>query len=246
MAGWAAARPVLRGEVPLEAAPVALPPPAALPANERRRTTEIIRLALAVAEEALSDQTGDFASVFATSEGDLYIVDRICRALLMPERPVSPTLFHNSVHNAPAGYLSIARHNPAPYSSLSAVDGSVAAGLLEAVTQVVTEGTDVLLVAYDGPPPEPLYGKRPIAGVFGAALLLTPDGEGATGARLGIAPATGETEPTPCSSPALERMRTGNPAARILPLLSALAAEAAQTIILPGLGGSRLRVEVQP
>ena len=129
---WPSARPVLAGSVPHKAVDPALPPPAALPANERRRATALVRLALAVATEALDGYAGEFASVFASSEGDLFITDHICRALLMPERPVSPTLFHNSVHNAPAGYLSIACRNRAPYTSISAVDETVAAGLLEA------------------------------------------------------------------------------------------------------------------
>ncbi len=243
---WSSARAVLAGSVPHEAVEPALSPPAALPANERRRTTALVRLALAVAAEALDGHAGEFASVFASSEGDLFITDHICRALLMPERPVSPTLFHNSVHNAPAGYLSIACRNRAPYTSISAVDETVAAGLLEAVTQLVTEARDVLLLAYDAPPPEPLKSARPISGPFGAALLLAPASDAADGPRLTLEALTGEASPSVCEVPSLETLRQTSPSARILPLLAALAGAAPQTVVLPASGGKRLRMTIAP
>ena len=243
---WNSARPILRGDAPHDAVAPELPAPAALPANERRRTTALVRLALAVAGQALEGYAGEFASVFASSEGDLFITDHICRALLMPERPVSPTLFHNSVHNAPAGYLSIARRNTAPYSSISAVDGTVAAGLLEALTQLVTEGRDVLLLVYDAPPPEPLKSARPISGPFGAALLLAPAAAGEDGPRLTLDTVASGAQPTVCSGPSLEHLRQSSPSARILPLLVALAEQTEQAVVLPGMDGNRWQMTVSP
>ncbi|MET0042628.1 MAG: beta-ketoacyl synthase chain length factor, partial [Candidatus Thiodiazotropha sp. 6PLUC3] len=68
-----------------------------------------IKIALQAAEEALRDYSDSegVLSVFSSSEGDLDIIDQICLALSQEDRPVSPTQFHNSVHNAPAGYWSI-------------------------------------------------------------------------------------------------------------------------------------------
>ena len=53
LAGWAAAAPVLRGEVPYARAD--LPPyqPEVLPPNERRRASQAVRLAFAAAEDAM-------------------------------------------------------------------------------------------------------------------------------------------------------------------------------------------------
>ena len=48
------------------------------------------------------------------------------------------------------------------------------------------------------------------------------------------------------SDPALEALRLGNPSARSLPLLSALARGEAATIVLPLLDHQMLRVRVQP
>ena len=94
------------------------------------------------------------------------------------ERDVSPTRFHNSVHNAPAGYWSIATGARGPSTSLCAHESSFAAGLLEAAIQAHAEATRVLLIAYDLPHPFPLSAVAPVSAPFGVALLLAP-------ARLG-------------------------------------------------------------
>ncbi|MEW8383556.1 MAG: beta-ketoacyl synthase chain length factor, partial [Candidatus Thiodiazotropha taylori] len=106
---WPEASALLQGEDDYQGGE--LPPlkPSMLKPNERRRTTRTIKIALQAAEEALQGFTGSesLASVFSSSEGDLDIIDQICLALTEEGRPVSPTQFHNSVHNAPAGYWSI-------------------------------------------------------------------------------------------------------------------------------------------
>ena len=66
-----------------------------------------------------------------SSDGDGEIVHRLCTALASPAAEVSPTDFHNSVHNAATGYWSIGAHSSAPSTALCAYDGSFAAGLLE-------------------------------------------------------------------------------------------------------------------
>src|SRR3546814_3937116 len=43
---------------------------------------------------------GDLATVFAGSDADMAILQRISAALATPERIVSPTDFHNSVHRS--------------------------------------------------------------------------------------------------------------------------------------------------
>jgi hypothetical protein len=161
---------VLLGAVPYVPDEVLVPAPAALPAAERRRTGLPVRLALAVGLDALAQSTRrdePVASVFTSSGGDGRVIDEICQVLTSVERQVSPTRFHNSVHNAPAGYWSIALRSHAPSISLCCYDWSFAAGLLEAGAQCVTEGVPVLLVSYEVPYPEPLYAIRPVTGVLG-------------------------------------------------------------------------------
>lgn len=159
LAGWAQAQAVLRGEQVY--APQALEPyqPALLPANERRRATPAVRLAFRVAEEAVHNADAaprDLASVFATAEADTTILHRICSALAQESRAVSPTDFHNSVHNAAAGYWSIATKATRPSVTLAAYDATFITGLIEACGLVHGEGCKVLLAVYDLQPPEPL------------------------------------------------------------------------------------------
>ena len=241
---FAQARPALAGREPLIPEAVTIPPSTLLPANERRRTTQTIRLAMKVAEEAT--EGGDrerMRSVFASSSGDMDIIDRICAALTEPEPMLSPTQFHNSVHNAAAGNWSIATANPAPATALSAFDATLAAGLLEAATLQLAEGGEVLLVAYDVPSMDSFREVRPVREPFAVALRLGP----CAGARwqLGL-DYTDDTPVTPCVSPELEALRQVNPAARVLPLLERLARDAAADVTLPAPLGRRLGIRLEP
>ncbi len=225
---WDTARPVLAGHEPYVPADFVLPPPAQLSPAERRRAIPSVRLALAVGAAAIAGSGLDPATmpaVFASSGADGETIGGILSALALPGREVSPTRFHNSVHNAPSGYWSLAVHSREPVTSLSAYDGSFAAGLLEAAAQTVCGNVVVLLVAYDLPYPEPLHGVRPIAASFGVALVLSPARSERSLAELRIAttPLSAD-EATECGGHRLEWLRRGNPAARSLPLLEALAA----------------------
>lgn len=244
---WATAQRQLAEHIPFDlSAPLPKLMPALLPANERRRTTSLIRLALQAALDAIQNAPNtpsEFSTVFATSGGDLAVVDSILRALQTPGKPVSPTQFHNSVHNAPAGYWSIATGSHSPSTSISAFDGSFAAGLLDAATQLAADQQHVLLVAYDEPPPQPLYDCRPLAGPFGVALLLGKPNSDRTNIDVAL---VGSEDETHLADRALEQLRRNNPAARSLPLMSYLARHERGTTIVPYLVDRAVRIEVMP
>src|ERR1700693_408269 len=70
----------------------------------------LMRIAVAPAEQALHRTAiapRDMALVFASPEAAGVITHQLCE-VLAGSREVSPTQFHNSVHNAPSGYYSIA------------------------------------------------------------------------------------------------------------------------------------------
>ena len=244
---WAAAATVLRGEAPYAYADLPAHAPALLSANERRRATATVRLAFRAAEDAIATSrfgAHQLATVFSSSEADTPVMHRICSALATPQRLVSPTDFHNSVHNAAAGYWSIAAGCRAPSISLSAWDAGFAAGLLEAAALAEIDGHDVLLVAYDVPAPEPLHQKRPLSCSFGVAMVLTPNP--GYGHRIDLHLLDAQASESRMQDPALEALRVGNPAARALPLLQLLAQRRAGAVTLPGSGHSRLRISVAP
>lgn len=247
LADWPRGAAVLRGEQSHASAPIELPPPAALPSAERRRTGATVRLALAAGLEALDGcglEGAGLATVFTSSGGDGAICHEICSALATPERQISPTRFHNSVHNAASGYWSIALGATASSTALAAYDGSFAAGLLEALCQLGATGGPVLLVAYETDYPEPLRTARPIAAPFATALLLATEPGTRTAAHL---QASLTTQPADTlSEPSLEALRTGVPAARALPLLERIARNAGGRVVLDYLHDLRLAVSITP
>lgn len=242
--GWAASRGVLAGQRPYQ--PAALPPPAgaSLPATERRRATQVTRLVVDVAAATLAASgLTDVATVFASSGGEVAVIHQIFEELTQPAPILSPTQFHNSVHNTAAGYWSIATGVRTPSSSICGFDDSFGCGLLEALVQCSVEQLPVLLIACDYPPLFPLSERRPLTAPFAAGLLLTPHATMTSLARLRAA-FVADQPATSLTDPALEALRCGNPAARSLPLLVTLAAGLPDSLTFGcGMAGS-VRVEV--
>jgi len=245
LADWPAAVSVLTEAHRYQRERTVLPVPSALPSAERRRAGRVTRLALAVGAEAVAQAGLDarsLPSVFSSSGGDGEVCHEICVALAGDDRLISPTRFHNSVHNAAAGYWSIAYSCAQSSVSLCAHDASFAAGLLEALCQLALNTAPVLLVAYDADYPQPLRARRPIPDAFGVGLLLAPSGCGPALASLKIELC--EDAATKMQSPELEALRISIPAARSLPLLQRLAQSRRGRIILDYLDTARLAVEI--
>jgi len=250
LAGWEQACAVLIGAEPYLPAAVSLPAAELLPPAERRRTGQSVKLALAVGMEALVGAGVSAAqapsTIFTSSGADGVVIHEICEALARPEREVSPTRFHNSVHNAPAGYWSIALRSHAPSTSLCAYDWSFAAGLIEAGIQLAGDREVVLLVSYDLPYPEPLGLARPMTGIVGAALLLRRAPTASSLARIDVEVECGSRPVTQVDIAGLEALRAANPTGRALPLLRALAGAAATEVVLDYLGTATLAIKVTP
>jgi len=244
MTDWASAQLPLREPQRWVATPTVVPAPPRLPPTERRRAGPGIRAAVAVADAACAMagiDAAEPATVFAASSSDPAICHAICEALATPERLVSPTRFTNSVHNAAAGYWHIAVRGMQPSTSLAAYDATFAAGLLEAAATCAAQGRPVLLVACDVPFPPPLHALRPLADTFACALLLRPRSDRWT---LGLSTCRGEAA-TPVEPDALDLLRRSVPAARALPLLQALARDAATRIVLDDEHGFGLALQVE-
>jgi hypothetical protein len=247
--GWSTSQAVLSGACDFARTPIRLPPSPLLPPAERRRTVSTVKLCLLVASDAFAAAQRDpaaTATVFTSSGGDGETIHGILETLAADEIEVSPTRFHNSVHNAPSGYWTIATGTHEPTTCLCVHDASFSAGLLDAAAQVNVDDRAVGLVAYDLPYPEPLNAVRTITSVFAVALILTPAATPATFATLDIELTSEACEPTKASGVALEALRRGNPAARSLPLLQALARRSGTRIMLEHLAGNSLVVSVAP
>jgi len=242
--GWDACRDMLAGRAPFARAKTVVPAPEALPATERRRAGVAVKLALAAGLEAARAarcEPGECAAVFASSGGETENCHAICEALASEDRLISPTRFHNSVHNAPAGYWGIATGATQAADCIAAFDASATAGLLEALVRVANEpARAVLLLAYDCPYPDPLRAVRPIPEAFAVGMVLTSDGEGPR-----LQASLGPGAPDAMADAGLESLRREIPAARLLPLLAAIAAGGARSVALEYLDGTVLHVAAQ-
>jgi len=242
---WAAAAAVLRQEVAYQPLATLLPAPGVLPPAERRRAGRIIKLALAVGAEAVTHARADartLPTVFSSSGGDGDNCHEICVTLASEDRQISPTRFHNSVHNAAAGYWSIAYGCTRASTSLCAGDASFGAGMLEALALLACGAESVLMLAYDADYPQPLRATRDIPDAFAIALLFAPaDSEHAL-AQLQCE-LVGEP-PDTLDDQHLEALRRSIPAARGLPLLHSLAHRRAGSVCLDYLDGTRLAIGV--
>lgn len=237
---WAAARAFAAGGALAPDAP-AKPAPQLLAPNERRRAPESVAVALEVALAACSDAGLDpktLPSVFASTHGDLAITDYMCATLASDPAAISPTRFHNSVHNAAAGYWTIGNGCTAATTAISAFDASFAQGLVEALCQLAAGEDAVLLAAYDTAAVGPAATLWASSGLLGGALVLRRAG---TGPRLSAVLEEGEA---PAASGPLARHAAANAMAPMLPLFDALAAGGTGAILHAG-PGRRLRVELQ-
>ena len=243
---WVTSQAILSGQQPYQTAKTILPPPAILPSAERRRSGAIVKLTLATGLEAVTAAGLDAStlpSVFSSSGGDGDNCHAICEMLASDDRQISPTRFHNSVHNAAAGYWSIAMGAMTPSSVLSAYDASFGAGLLEAMTQVVIDNTHSILLACDTHYPEPLFSARPITDAFGISLVLAPQQSAQSLAKITVKLTDANADQMDAE---LERLRRAIPAARGLPLLQAIAMQQHKHVVLDYLDNTRLAVDVAP
>lgn len=234
--GWDAARAAFRGEGMPAAAALRRPSAELLAPAERRRAPDTVALALEVglcAVDASGHRAADLPSVFTSTHGDLVITDYMCKTLVSAPLQVSPTKFHNSVHNATAGYWTMATGCMQSSTAISAYDCSFAAGLLETLVQCSADERPVLLVGYDIEACGALASTTASHGLLAVALVLSPRRGEHSVATLAWSVQGGKAlEPPPLHS-AAARSLAGNAMADCLPLFEALATGAAEPLALP-------------
>lgn len=239
---WEAAREFCR-TASLPAGTPRRPSPQLLPPNERRRAPDTVAIALEVAQaacHAAGRDPAELPSVFTSTLGDLGITDYMCTILASEPRTISPTRFHNSVHNAAAGYWTIGTGCHRPATAISAGQASFAQGLLEALVQLAAGEEAVLLVAYDGNATGPLGEQARSEGLLGGALVLSASGQ-ESGPVLQASLADGMPSP---AVGLLARHAAGNAMAPMLALFDALSAGAPATVALDAGAGRVLSLSL--
>lgn len=244
--GWEIARTAFRGESASSAPPACRPSPELLPAAERRRAPDTVALALEVATHAVAQsgrRTDELLSVFTSAHGDLAVTDYLCSMLVSAPTLISPTKFHNSVHNAASGYWGIGTGCLQASTAVSAFECSFAAGLLEALTQCAADDRPVLLVGYDIEAPGALASTNDSRGLLAAALVIAPQRCARTLAVLEWSLARGATARIPLQSEAALPLAM-NAISDALPLFEALAQCDRTPLAMPLSAGLALRVRL--
>lgn len=200
--------------------------PALLSSNVARRAPRTVKMAVEVMHQAClmaSVSPEDLVVTYSCAMGDSDITDQLCRTLASEPRLLSPTLFHNSVHNAPVGYWSISTGTHAPVNAIAAYEHSAPVALLEAAIQVIEENTMVLLVTQEVQMPKALASECASRSPFSSALVLARKGAHAAPlATLKLAAGEGAA-PWPPLPEGLRARLSGNPGATLVPVLAALA-----------------------
>ncbi len=199
----------------------ALPDKTLLPSSLRRRsgltTTMAVTAAMRACQQADADAL-ELPSVFASVGGEIQVTDELCRSLTDINYLISPTQFHNSVHNKTAGYWSILTRCQQPTTAIAAVDDTFAMGVLEAWSQLQQHRGDILLVCYDELWPQ--YLAAPMGSVaIAIAFVLSMDIEGSHQGL--IAKPEIRSKPIKLEQELIELSRSA-PAAACIPLLQAL------------------------
>ncbi|PCI44367.1 MAG: hypothetical protein COB41_04485 [Proteobacteria bacterium] len=130
-----------------------------LPPRLRRRTSVATKMAFSAAERACKAahiEPSSLPVIFTSALGEAAITDQLCRDIAKQNFPLSPTKFHNSVHNTASGYWSIAVGSQHPAMAMAAYQDSFPLALLEAWSQLHTVEKHVLLVCYEEKPSDRL------------------------------------------------------------------------------------------
>lgn len=248
---WERTRSVLRGEAACAVEPLGKLDVPDLPATERRRVNASSRLAIHAALQATAHLEADararLPSVFASADGDGAILASTLEALAQQPVTMSPTLFHNSVFNAPAGYWTIASGANGPSITLSAGAATFATGIIEAGIEIVDSGGLVLYIAFDMPFPESLRSFDVAGDAFACALLLGPPSPNVPAWGLLERWERPAPEAVPSAVPEMLASRfRGNAASAALPLLAAIARRASTVVVVPYHDGACLELAYTP
>jgi hypothetical protein len=192
----------------------------------RRRAPETAILACEVGRMAVQEaglEARELPAIFTSAHGDLALIDSICSSLATDPLQLSPTRFLHSVHNAPAGYWSLASQSIRSMDAITMLDRSFAAGLFSGLVYVQAEQEPVLVVAYDVEACGELRWTTSSRGQLAIAMVLAPESSPLTRGELqwSVHPRSADVPGLPEFGAAF--FLSANAMAQALPFLKALA-----------------------
>lgn len=154
----------------------------------RRRASPLTRMSVEVLEQATSAagaNPGAITTIWATAHGEHGTAIRLLKMMRRGDGKLSPTHFHNSVHNTPSGYASIAAANGLPSTTLTGGPELVASSFLEAFCHLEAGAGEVVIVMADEPLQAP-FDRQDMRAPLALAFFLSSAPEGASTALRGL------------------------------------------------------------
>ncbi|OGT30365.1 MAG: hypothetical protein A3E87_01385 [Gammaproteobacteria bacterium RIFCSPHIGHO2_12_FULL_35_23] len=244
---WQQAQPILANSLPYKLTSDPIPEAKILSVKEKRRASATVNLSLHIAtqlQQTMQIEANLLKPIFASSDGDSDIFNYLSTELAQPEPAISPTLFHQSLHNSAAGYWSIATRSHTPSLSISAGDYTFSNGLLTAMSEVVLTQIPTLYVAYNLISCAPLDKINPMLTWFGMGLGFSTKKMPQTLAKITLKLVAAKSE-TSLVNTSLEPLRKGNPIACSLPLLEQIAKRGLTDIYLDYLPPYSLKINLE-
>jgi hypothetical protein len=137
---------------------------------QRRRLSEVTRMAFAVAAHCLDPDEPSPGFIFCSRYGEYADSFESLQQVVQQQQP-SPTTFSLSVHNTAASQFATHRKDRAPCSALAAGEATLESGFVEAWSQIAESGGPAMVVYYDQPLPA-LYREQPTTVRSNLALAL--------------------------------------------------------------------------
>lgn len=147
----------------------------------KRRATPLTRLGVEVLGQAArhaGTELSSLSSVWATAHGEHSPAIDLLGMMHRGEGRLSPTKFHNSVHNTPSGYASIATGNRSVSTTLTGGPELVAATIIESIALLRANGGAVAAIMADEPLLPP-FERKEVTSSLGVALVLAGERRGA-------------------------------------------------------------------
>ncbi len=154
----------------------------------RRRASPLTRMSVEVFEQAANASTFDptaVPTIWATAHGEHDTAIKLLKMMRRGEGKLSPTHFHNSVHNTPSAYASIAESNSSASTTLTGGPELVASSLLEAFCQLEAGAGEVVVVLADEPLQAP-FDRQDMQAPLALAFCLSSEREGASVVFAGL------------------------------------------------------------
>jgi hypothetical protein len=213
------------------------PKPEVIPANERRRAPLPVKLAVETSWQATQMaqlDPKDLPCVFVSGLGDTQLTDYMCNVLTGENKALSPTKFHNSVHNAAAGYWTISTGCMQSANSVAGFEESVSLALMEALIQAQSLDVPILLTFYDAPSSELLLPLLKNQQSFAFSMVIAPGKQSDKGfnykAEIGVQDVAW---PSAVFGDGLQHAYEFNPVGRILSFARIIATNEQMSLSMP-------------